>query len=138
MTDFSLPTVRGTLTEARDLSSLTWMRVGGPADVLFQPADEADLADFLAYHADPVTGIESYIAEARLVELPGAIYDWTIMEDGATKQAIIASYSSEAKPLSQADIDALIAFLSTLKDETSLKGRLGIPDAVPSGLPIDR
>ena len=48
MTDFSLPTVRGTLTEARDLSSLTWMRVGGPADVLFQPADEADLADFLA------------------------------------------------------------------------------------------
>ncbi len=48
MTDFTLPPVRGTLTEARDLASLTWMRVGGPADVLFQPADEADLSDFLA------------------------------------------------------------------------------------------
>ena len=43
-----LPAVRGTLTENRDLSGLTWMRVGGPADVLFQPADEADLSTFLA------------------------------------------------------------------------------------------
>jgi UDP-N-acetylmuramate dehydrogenase len=42
------PETRGTLTPDRDLSSLTWMRVGGPADMLFQPADEADLAAFLA------------------------------------------------------------------------------------------
>lgn len=44
----TLPDVRGTLTPNRDLSELTWMRVGGPADVLFQPADEDDLAAFLA------------------------------------------------------------------------------------------
>ncbi len=31
----------------RDLSSLTWLRVGGPADWLFQPADTDDLSDFL-------------------------------------------------------------------------------------------
>lgn len=43
-----LPDVRGVLTPNRDLSSLTWMRVGGPADVLFQPADEDDLSAFLA------------------------------------------------------------------------------------------
>lgn len=43
-----LPAVRGVLTPNRDLSSLTWMRVGGPADVLFQPADEDDLSAFLA------------------------------------------------------------------------------------------
>ena len=43
-----LPTPRGTLTPDRPLSDLTWLRVGGPADWLFQPADEADLADFLA------------------------------------------------------------------------------------------
>lgn len=43
-----LPAVRGTLTENRDLSGLTWMRVGGPADVLFQPADEEDLSAFLS------------------------------------------------------------------------------------------
>jgi UDP-N-acetylmuramate dehydrogenase len=42
-----LPAVRGTLTANRALADLTWLRVGGPADWLFQPADEQDLADFL-------------------------------------------------------------------------------------------
>jgi UDP-N-acetylmuramate dehydrogenase len=42
-----LPSVRGTLTAHRALADLTWMRVGGPAEVLFQPADVDDLADFL-------------------------------------------------------------------------------------------
>ncbi|WP_209426001.1 UDP-N-acetylmuramate dehydrogenase [Pararhodobacter sp. SW119] len=39
--------VRGTLIPDRPLDGLTWLRVGGPADWLFQPADEADLAGFL-------------------------------------------------------------------------------------------
>jgi UDP-N-acetylmuramate dehydrogenase len=43
-----LPPVRGVLTPGRPMAELTWLRVGGPADWLFQPADEADLADFLA------------------------------------------------------------------------------------------
>ncbi len=42
-----LPDVRGRLTQARPLNDLTWLRVGGPADVLFQPADTEDLQDFL-------------------------------------------------------------------------------------------
>lgn len=44
----SLPTPRGTLTPNRPLADLTWLRVGGPADWLFQPADMEDLATFLA------------------------------------------------------------------------------------------
>jgi UDP-N-acetylmuramate dehydrogenase len=44
----TLPTPRGTLTPNRPLADLTWLRVGGPADYLFQPADEADLCAFLA------------------------------------------------------------------------------------------
>jgi UDP-N-acetylmuramate dehydrogenase len=43
-----LPPVRGTLAPDRPLADLTWLRVGGPADWLFQPADAADLAAFLA------------------------------------------------------------------------------------------
>lgn len=43
-----LPPVRGTLRRRVPLSSLTWFRVGGPAEVLLQPADVDDLADFLA------------------------------------------------------------------------------------------
>jgi len=42
-----LPNVRGVLTPNRPLADLTWLRVGGPADYLFQPADAQDLADFL-------------------------------------------------------------------------------------------
>lgn len=43
-----LPEVRGTLTLDRPLADLTWLRVGGPADALFQPADLDDLSAFLA------------------------------------------------------------------------------------------
>ena len=39
---------RGKLTPAADLAKITWFRTGGAADLLFQPADEADLAAFLA------------------------------------------------------------------------------------------
>ena len=43
-----LPTPRGTLTPERPLADLSWLRVGGPAEVLFQPADRGDLQEFLA------------------------------------------------------------------------------------------
>lgn len=42
-----LPPVRGRMSAHRPLADLTWMRVGGPADALFQPADIADLSEFL-------------------------------------------------------------------------------------------
>lgn len=42
-----LPTPRGALTPNRPLDKLTWLRVGGPAQWLFQPADAEDLAAFL-------------------------------------------------------------------------------------------
>jgi len=42
-----LPPVRGKLIENALLADITWLRVGGPADVLFIPADEADLARFM-------------------------------------------------------------------------------------------
>ncbi len=42
-----LPPVRGTLSPGKPMSELTWLRVGGPADWLFQPADAEDLAGFL-------------------------------------------------------------------------------------------
>jgi UDP-N-acetylmuramate dehydrogenase len=42
-----LPPVRGRLQAGAPLAPLAWLRVGGPAEVLFQPADADDLADFL-------------------------------------------------------------------------------------------
>ncbi|WP_224823322.1 UDP-N-acetylmuramate dehydrogenase [Cognatishimia sp. MH4019] len=43
----TLSTPRGMLTPNRPLKDLTWLRVGGPADYLFQPADVKELKDFL-------------------------------------------------------------------------------------------
>jgi UDP-N-acetylmuramate dehydrogenase len=42
-----LPPVRGRLEANAPLADFTWFRVGGPAEVMFSPADEADLAQFL-------------------------------------------------------------------------------------------
>lgn len=42
-----LPIVRGRYIPNARLAEQTWFRVGGPADVLFRPADKADLAHFL-------------------------------------------------------------------------------------------
>jgi UDP-N-acetylmuramate dehydrogenase len=42
-----LPATRGKVLKDAALAPYTWLRVGGPADVLFLPEDEADLADFL-------------------------------------------------------------------------------------------
>ena len=39
---------QGRLSADRPLSDLTWLRVGGPAQWFFQPADADDLAQFLA------------------------------------------------------------------------------------------
>ena len=43
-----MPALRGRLMPNEPLAPLTWFRVGGPAQVLFMPEDEADLAYFLA------------------------------------------------------------------------------------------
>jgi UDP-N-acetylmuramate dehydrogenase len=43
-----LPQVRGRLTADAPLGPQTWFKTGGPAEVLFRPADVADLSSFLA------------------------------------------------------------------------------------------
>jgi UDP-N-acetylmuramate dehydrogenase len=48
------PETRGALTPDRALADLTWLRVGGAATALFQPADRADLCDFLKAYEGPV------------------------------------------------------------------------------------
>ncbi len=43
----SLPAVRGKILKDEPLGPFTWFRVGGPADLIFLPEDEDDLAAFL-------------------------------------------------------------------------------------------
>lgn len=68
----ALPTPRGTLTPDRPLADLTWLRVGGAADWLFQPADEADLAGFLAA-LDPAVPVFPMGVGSNLIVRDGGI-----------------------------------------------------------------
>lgn len=49
---YALPPVRGKLTHGAPLAPLVWFKSGGAAEWMFEPADTADLSDFL-YALDP-------------------------------------------------------------------------------------
>jgi UDP-N-acetylmuramate dehydrogenase len=51
----SLPEVRGLLVANVPLKKYTWLRVGGEAEVLFMPKDEADLAHFLSSTSENIS-----------------------------------------------------------------------------------
>jgi UDP-N-acetylmuramate dehydrogenase len=68
----AMPPVRGTLTPGRPLADLTWLRVGGPADWLFQPADQDDLAAFLR-DLDPATPVFPMGVGSNLIVRDGGI-----------------------------------------------------------------
>lgn len=69
----TLPPVRGRLTLDRPLAELTWLRVGGPADALFQPADLEDLCDFLAA-LDPAIAVFPMGVGSNLIVRDGGLH----------------------------------------------------------------
>ncbi|KAE9629781.1 UDP-N-acetylmuramate dehydrogenase [Parasedimentitalea maritima] len=64
--------IRGRLTPNRNLSELTWLRVGGAADYLFQPADIEDLALFLK-QLDPTVPVFPMGVGSNLIVRDGGI-----------------------------------------------------------------
>ena len=71
-----LPAVRGRLTADAPLGKSTWFRVGGPAEVLFRPADREDLAAFLAGCPEDVPVTVMGVASNLLVRdggVPGVV-----------------------------------------------------------------
>lgn len=67
-----LPPVRGKLLADEQLAPFTWFRVGGPADALFLPKDEDDLADFLKA-LDPIIPVTVLGAASNVVVRDGGI-----------------------------------------------------------------
>jgi UDP-N-acetylmuramate dehydrogenase len=62
-----LPPVRGRLTADAPLAPVTWFRAGGPAEVMFRPADADDLAEFLAKRPPDVSVTVIGVASNLLV-----------------------------------------------------------------------
>ena len=95
----------------------------------------ATLAGFVADHADPVAALARYdMAQAVLPDL--SVADDEIMANPEEVAALAAAVTTPPVTLSEAEITALVAFLDSLTDPAAVKGRLGVPTAVPSGLPV--
>ncbi len=95
----------------------------------------ATLKAVIRHHLDPVGSLRSYDpSQAILPPLPGAD-DLRVMHEPEELQRIAAANELKPMSLSDEEIDDIIAFLGTLEDRAE---RLGVPDTVPSGLPVDR
>ncbi|BAF90558.1 UDP-N-acetylenolpyruvoylglucosamine reductase [Azorhizobium caulinodans ORS 571] len=126
----ALPELRGKLTANAPIADVTWFRVGGPAQVLFQPADEADLAYALAHLPAeiPVTviGLGSNLI-VRDGGVPGMVIRLgrgftDIAVDGTT---IVAGAGVPDVKVARAAADAGLAGLAFLR---------GIPGAIGGAL----
>ena len=113
--------IRGRLSQDRALDGLTWLRVGGPADWLFQPADVADLQSFLAA-LDPSVPVFPMGVGSNLIVRDGGIRAvvirlgpafGTIETQGDTVVAGAAALDARvAKQAAEAGID--LTFLRTI------------------------
>ncbi|MEX1056576.1 MAG: hypothetical protein WED11_02495, partial [Natronospirillum sp.] len=97
----------------------------------------AALEDVIRHHTDPVAHFENYARELALPKMPHGD-DWRVMDNAEDRAAIIAANELAPMALTDAEIEALVAFMETLTDSPSLDGRLGTPSDVPSGLPLDQ
>ena len=98
----------------------------------------ASLAAFLSGHLGPAGAIASYDRSQAVLPPLVEAEDWRALDDPAESAAIAAAVSTPRVDLQPNEIAAIIAFLGSLDDPVALKGRLGIPASVPSGLAIDR
>ncbi|MGH1354967.1 MAG: cytochrome-c peroxidase [Thalassovita sp.] len=96
-----------------------------------------DLRSVVQHHVTPVQSLMTYDRSQAILH-DYSFTDWQALDDQDELIEIAAGSELPRLPLTPAEIDDLVAFLNALTDPVSLDGRLGIPDAVPSGLPIDR
>src|ERR1700682_4948918 len=116
----AMPDLRGRLLGNEPLAPLTWFRVGGPAQVLFTPADEDDLAYFLAKLPDQlpimVVGVGSNLI-VRDGGVPGVVirlsprsFGATLAEDDSVRAGTAALDKRVAEIAAAANIGGLGGF----------------------------
>ena len=100
----------------------------------------ASLEGIIRHHADPEKSFANF--DNTFLTLPESgshqSREFIIQQDKQEQRRLKQSYSIQPVELNDEEIDLLVAFLGSLGEPDIVKGRLGIPDSVPSGLPIDR
>ena len=127
----AMPGLRGRLLANQSLAELTWFRVGGPAQVLFTPTDEDDLAYFLEHLPGewPVTvvGVGSNLI-VRDGGLPGVVIRLSPRGFGDTSvQGDIVSAGAAA-------LDKRVAETAAAANIGGLEFFFGIPGTVGGAL----
>jgi cytochrome c peroxidase len=99
-----------------------------------------DLAVYIRQHMAPGSGLATYdLTQAILPEMKVGKADLAPADDGSNFAAIAAAVKTPAVSLTETEFAAILAFLKALEDPLAVAGgRMGIPESVPSGLPIDR
>ena len=93
------------------------------------------LEAFLSAHIDPYLALANY-DKSNVTLTKYDTNDWKIMDDASEVKAIADAISIKPVIISKGEVTDLLAFLGTLTDTKAQKGRLGIPETVPSGLKI--
>ncbi|TCK98969.1 cytochrome c peroxidase [Shimia isoporae] len=98
----------------------------------------ASLEDAVRHHLDPEAALAAYSIEIAVLSDGTFANDTALMEKAAEVAAVAAANELQPISLTDQEVDELLAFLGALTDYDSLKGRLGVPENVPSGLSVDR
>ncbi|HEY2178745.1 MAG TPA: UDP-N-acetylmuramate dehydrogenase [Caulobacteraceae bacterium] len=131
-----LSPVRGKLLADEPLAPFTWFRVGGPAEVLFLPADEADLADFLAA-LDPEVPLTVLGVGSNLIVRDGGVEGVAIRLAGKAFGAIAADPAAGTIAAGAATLDAALARAAADAGLAGLEFYAGIPGSVGGALTMN-
>jgi UDP-N-acetylmuramate dehydrogenase len=125
-----LPAVRGRLTENAPLAPTTWFRVGGSAEVLFKPADLADLQNFLQQTPPDIPVLPIGVASNLLVR-DGGVAGVVIRLGGGFADISVADNIVTA---GAAALDANVALSAQLAGLAGLEFLVGVPGTIGGGL----
>jgi cytochrome c peroxidase len=90
------------------------------------------------HHLDPKAALAAYSIDQAVLSKGDFANDTALMGNGDDMAAIATANVLGPNALSDDEVAQIMAFLEALTDYDSLDGRLGVPDKVPSGLPLDR
>ncbi len=131
-----LPPIRGKLLFHEPLAPFTWFRVGGPADVLFLPADAADLTDFLLALPDEVPRTVLGVG-SNIIVRDGGIEGVVIRLAGRAFAEIQIDAAKSTVTVGPGALDAAVARSAAKAGIAGLEFYAGVPGTIGGALTMN-